>query len=216
MSAPDDIPICGVLVQPEVAEAKWPGQNPRLPWHCDLSGYRGSIALDLVLGAFKLAWQWWEELVEIEPVIVQAAQDALIRKHFAPIDGPQSVLAWSELADNTNRPKTQRYDSGDKWVIEESPQSGIDLARVACHEIGHVLGLPHDAANASALMRPSYSLAIRRPTARDADRLVALGYKRRIPGLPPPTPTPTPTLGRIEFDMDRKKVYVPPGWTVES
>lgn len=214
--APDNIPICGIMVEPEVLEAKWPGSAPRLPWSCDMSGYRGQIPLDQLLGAFRLAWQWWAELIDITPEYVAHATDALIRKHFALIDGPSNVLAWSELADNTNRPKTQRYDSGDNWVIEEHPTAGIDLARVACHEIGHVLGLSHDSANANALLRPMYSLSIRRPTDRDVQRLLALGYSRRTtPPSVPPTVPPTPLQGKIEFDLDRKKIYTPAGWTVE-
>jgi hypothetical protein len=214
--APDNVPICGMLTQPEVLEAKWPGTSPRLPWHCDISGYRGQISPDMLLGAFRLAWLWWADVLDITPEHVADASSALIRKHFAAIDGPSNVLAWSELADNTNRPKTQRYDSGDSWVIEESPASGIDLARVACHEIGHVLGLSHDTSNSGSLMAPSYSLRVRKPTDRDVQRALQLGYGRRasVPSPPPPGAPPR-LLGRIEQDLDRRIIYVPAGWTVE-
>lgn len=188
--------------------AKWPGANPRLPWHVDLAGYRGQTPRDKIMEAFRLAWLWWAEIAEIEPVMVQSAAEALIRKHFAAVDGPNGILAWSELADNTNQPKTQRYDAAEPWVLSESLQDGMDLARVACHEIGHVLGLEHDGRNADALMRPTISNSIRKPTARDAARLLALGYKKRTTPLPPPDDPPT---GLPKPNMIRLKQRLPAG-----
>lgn len=191
--------VCGQFTQHlGVFAAKWPGPAPRLPWHVDLSGYTGSLTPAALLEAFRLAWLWWAEHAEITPVMVQTVGDALIRKHFAHIDGPSGVLAWSNLADNTNQPKTQRYDSGDSWILSEVMQGGIDLARVACHEIGHVLGLEHDGGSADALMRPTISEGIRKPRPRDVQRLLALGYKPRTTPLPSPT-DPGPSANTIRF-----------------
>jgi hypothetical protein len=234
--SPDDILICGATVQAIGPLAKWPGANPSLPWYLDTAGYRGQLTAAAVLAAYDRAWAYWAAVVEIDPKTVADAGAALIRAHFARIDGPSNVLAWSELADNSNRPKTQRYDAGDDWVITpegQTPSGGIDLVRVACHEIGHVLGLDHDNANADALLRPSYSTRIPKPTARDVQRLIGLGYKPRttapVPPAPfppkPPTvpdpppvgpPVPVPDLGQITVDLTRRTVYVPAGWKIQQ
>lgn len=182
--------ICGQNIQRLGEYAKWPGTNPRLPWHVDLSGYRGNMTPAMLIEAFRLAWLWWAEAAEFEPVMVGSDAEALIRKHFKTIDGPSGVLAWSELADNTNQPKTQRYDAGDSWILSETFDGGMDLARVACHEIGHVLGLEHDSQGSGSLMAPYIQEAVRKPTPRDIQRLLGLGYKQRTTPLPDPNPLP--------------------------
>ena len=63
----------------------------------------------------------------------------------------------------------------------------MSLRTVWCHEIGHSLGLGHDAANAVAVMRPSYTASIPREQERDIMRMVGLGYKRREKVPPAPT-----------------------------
>ncbi len=190
MSA-DQVYFCSQNTQRLGAFAKWPGPAPRLPWHVDLAGYQGNLSPGDLVEAFRLAWSWWAAAAEITPILVQSPAEALVRKHFARIDGPSGVLAWSELADNTNQPKTQRYDSGDSWIISETMTgAGVDIARVICHEIGHVLGLEHDGQNSRTLMAPFISSAIRRPTPRDIERLLSLGYTRRVTPLPDPDPDP--------------------------
>ena len=183
--------FCSQNIQRLGEYARWPGPSPKLPWHVDLSGYNGSMAHTQLIEAFRLAWLWWAEAADIYPVMVGTAAQALIRKHFARIDGPSGILAWSELADNTNQPKTQRYDAGDTWLLTHGPmQGGIDLARVACHEIGHVLGLEHDGQNSGTLMAPFISNAVHKPTDRDIQRLLGLGYAKRTTPLPDPNPLP--------------------------
>lgn len=182
-------PCCGQYILRMGVEAKWPGVNPRLPWNVDLTGYLGQIPKSALLAAFAQAWQWWADAVDMTPIMVQSPGEALIRKHFARIDGSGGVLAWSELADNTNQPKTQRYDAGDSWIVTEGTMSGgIDIMRVACHEIGHVLGLEHDNQNSGALMAPYISDDVPKPTSRDISRLIGLGYIKRTTPIPTPVP----------------------------
>lgn len=221
----DGAMICGTTVQSVGPLAKWPGANPRLPWFLDVLGYRGKLGSDILRAAYKTAWQCWANVFEIDVMEAANASDALIRAHFAPIDGPSSTLAWSYLADNTNSPKVQRYDAGESWTVEWEA-TGIPLVTVAIHEIGHVLGLDHDSSNANAIMRPSVSRSLPRPTERDFQRLAGLGYKRRTTPVPPPPPPynppdpppvgglqfPLPGGGLLTADYGSKLITYPQGW----
>lgn len=215
--------ICGQTFQAVGPLAKWPGENPDLPWHYSFVGYRGAMTPAQLIAVFEKAWAYWAEHVEIRPRRVETRGEAKVWGTFAGIDGGSGVLAWSMLANNGNDPKEQRYDSGEAWndVNPGVPPGGIDLVRVACHEIGHVLGLDHDGSSANALLRPSYSTTIAAPTARDVQRLVGLGYKKRTAPPPPPTPDPPPIDGvrfvlpdggLLEATYTTKTVTYPPGW----
>ena len=199
--------FCGQNIQRLGEYAKWPGPSPvPIPWHLDLSGYSGNLSRQQILDAFAQAWLWWAEGAEINPALVGSAAEAKVRMHFAAIDGPGQILAWSELADNTNQPKTQRYDARDVWIVTQgNMQGGIDITRVACHEIGHVLGLEHDGQNSGALMAPFVSDSVFKPIPRDITRLLGLGYTKRTTPIPtdppPPGGLPRPNTIRISRQM---------------
>lgn len=230
----DNIPICGTVAADFGVSAKWPGTNPRLTCYLNAAGYRGSLGADALRAAWAMAWAEWAKVIVIDPVMVQQFSGAMVRAEFARIDGSSGVLAWSHLANNTNGPKDQRYDSGEAWVITPlgatPPSNGIDLLRVMMHEIGHMIGLPHGPSG--SLLQPMYSRSVGEVTKVDADRAVALGYARRTaPPAPPPPPNvppppvdpdpppvgpptvPPPALETVITDVTRRIVSVPANWT---
>jgi len=221
----DGILVCGQMTRSVGPLAKWPGSAPvKIPYHFDYSGYRGPLTQADLDAAFAKAWQYWADVVQVEPVPVESRAAAKVWGTFKRIDGPSNVLAWSMLADNTDSPKEQRYDAGDTWIVmnPETPTGGgIDLVRVAHHEIGHVLGLDHDAPAAEAVMRPSYSTRIPKCTPRDVQRLIGLGYKARALPVPPSVPDPPPVAGwrlplpgggHLTAEFDKKEITYPVGW----
>jgi hypothetical protein len=100
------------------------------------------------------------------------------------MDGQNGVLAESQLANGQSGQKWQRYDSGERWVNAERPNNfEIDLARVACHEIGHFIGIPH--ISQGNLLQPTYDVRIRKPQAGDI-REAQARYGKPSPTAPPP------------------------------
>lgn len=168
----------------------WP--TKRITYWIDYSTVpqlRPALSSEAVSAAFRQAWGWWSESLDIEPQEVSDPSQALVRIRFEKMDGPNGVLAESYLADGTLNPKTQRYDASERWTVGPPASGLLSLPTVACHEIGHVLGLGHDDATAPAVMRPVYSAALPREQARDIDRMVQLGYARRAKAPPGNTDT---------------------------
>lgn len=194
MTEPEPFYFCGRVetLTDDFTTKPWPVK--RLPYHLDATGFRGSLDEPQLKMAFEEAFNSWATYLDLEPVAVDRAGDALIQSVFGRIDGYGRVLAYSELADGTARVKGQTYDSGDSWVVSDEPvQNYFDLLRVMIHELGHMLGLTHDKAGADAIMAPTYSWEMPRPTARDVNRLLALGYQPR-PIIVAVAPTPVEKL----------------------
>ncbi len=82
-------------------------------------------------------------------------------------DGPGGTLAWAQLPPNSryNGQLLCRFDAGETWITNASLR-GVLLLNVACHEIGHLLGLGHSQVN-SALMAPFYNPSITKPQNSD-------------------------------------------------
>lgn len=162
----------------------WPDR--KITWHVDTSGT--TLPREQLVEAFRAAWASWAAHIDILPVFVEDASEALVRSRFGDYDGSGKVLAWSELADGTRTPKHQLYDRAEKWGVFSGSGVGVDLARVAAHEIGHVLGLFHDEGKGDALMDPVYSRVLRFPTDKDVQRALKMGYKIAKKSEPDPMP----------------------------
>lgn len=167
--------FCGRIetVRDELKTRPWPVK--KITWHIDTS--KSPLLSAQVIEAFRVAWASWAASLDIEPEYVDKPDGALVQSKFGIYDGSGKVLAWSELADGTATTKHQLYDQDEKWGVFGSNGPGIDLVRVASHEIGHVLGLLHDEGKGDALMDPVYSRVLRFPTEKDVSRAIALGYK---------------------------------------
>lgn len=142
---------------------------------------------DAVRGAFRQGFGWWSEQLAIEFVEVPYSAGPMIPIRFERIDGPGGVLAEAYLADGTAKPKPLRMDAAEYWTTGAPAAGKVSIPTVFCHEIGHSLGCGHDAQNALAVMRPTYTASIPREQERDISRMVQLGYKRREKVPPAPT-----------------------------
>lgn len=184
----DEPRFCGHPDRMEIGEGlgKWPDANIR--WWIDPATISGlPISGGIIEEAFTWAFAQWAAVCGIKPTRTSQQQQSHVRIRFAPIDGPSKTLAWSELANNNNTAKQQQYDSAETWVNSPTPQRfQIDLGRVACHEIGHVLGIPH-IANGN-LLQPLYDVNIRTPQRGDISEAQAR-YGPPKDTLPPPPPT---------------------------
>lgn len=191
MSAPR---FCGcpdvMAISSEMEANRWP--DPHIYWGF-ANEWRTSIGTEKAKEAITWATQQWEAVCGVRFTYCDAAFPAEARSRCliscSPIDGAMGVLAQSELANGRDGRKTQQYDSTERWVVSDRPANAqIDLARVACHELGHFIGIPHIAAG--NLLQPTYDVRIRGPQGGD----VAEARARYGPPAvkPPPDDSPGP------------------------
>lgn len=186
---PDDIHFCAVTENMAAASAAW--RKRRLAW-C-LAGRFPNLDEAVVRQAFAQAFGSWSEATEGALTFYEVGQadrcDVLVTT--GTIDGPMGVLAWSELPPGDDRRLTQRYDTGDRYVVAVRPGQGqVDLVAVATHEIGHALGLGHTERGTGDLMEPTYEPGKRTPQPGDV---------RRIRSLYPAPPSPPDAGGVMKF-----------------
>ncbi|UCC57868.1 MAG: matrixin family metalloprotease [Candidatus Bathyarchaeum sp.] len=89
-----------------------------------------------------------------------------------PFDGPSGVLAHAFYPEDGR----VHFDEDELWT-NDSPPSGIDLASVAIHELGHALGLAHSN-DTNAVMYAYYS-GIRRTLTKDDIEGIQYIYGKR-------------------------------------
>lgn len=170
-----------------------------LKWH--FSGRLPGLSDDEAKEAFRLATKYWEAVCDLRFQYVSQPGAADLLLQAGAIDTAGGTLAWQELPCGRDSQKDGMYDTRDTWTAAESPQRGrIDLVRVAAHELGHGIGIPHIASG--NLLQPTYDLRIRRPQSGD----IKEAQKRY--GAPKDQPDPTeppidPGDGITLFDIVR-------------
>lgn len=183
-SLPDVLPVSEELNQ-------WPDGEITLTVAGDLPPLTRQQFKDAAMEAMS----YWEAVAGLKTRYVDDPNQARIVMTTGVIDQSGGTLAWSELPQQGTRRVTQKYDTREQWIISANPTNGIDLVRVACHELGHALGMGH--ISNGNLLAPIYSKTIRKPQAGDIQEMRSR-YGKPI-NQPGPSPEPTPNPG--DFSM---------------
>jgi len=177
----------------EVALSRWRGKN--LTYYIskrdnDLS----TLEWDAII---ELAFNQWSDVADLHFTRVNSSRGANFIISVGSgrgdgFDGPSGTLAWAQLPSGNSFQGQLlcRFDTAETWV-KDSTRRGIILLAVACHEIGHLLGLGHSRIN-NALMAPFYDPSVLKPVSRDdISRIVSLYGKATGTPTPPTPPDPT-------------------------
>ncbi|KAL3051633.1 hypothetical protein OYC64_001801 [Pagothenia borchgrevinki] len=130
-----------------------------LKWRLIGEGYSSQLSIEEQRYIFRLAFRMWSEVSPLEFVedTRSPLEDVDIRLGF----GTGRHLGCKQRFDGTGQEFAHAWFLGDIHFDDDehftapSAGSGISLLKVAVHEIGHVLGLPH-IYRASSIMQPSY------------------------------------------------------------
>lgn len=179
---------CGLPDMMGMGDCKWPMKRVSFLSRLNL-GLRDAGAV------MQQAAEQWNAVCGIELVRVTTESDANIVADDYGNTGDQFGRAGGVLADShlpcgaTARTRLQqRYDTGERWTDEM-------LLAVACHELGHAIGLPH--LSAGSLLQPYYDPRITKPQKNDIEEVV----RRYGPPSPRPSPSPLPPSGAPEVEV---------------
>ncbi|XP_037318861.2 matrix metallopeptidase-21 [Pungitius pungitius] len=130
-----------------------------LKWRLMGEGYSSQLSVEEQRYIFRLAFRMWSEVSPLEFVedTRSALEDIDIKLGF----GTGRHLGCNQRFDGTGQEFAHAWFLGDIHFDDDehfttpNAGSGISLLKVAVHEIGHVLGLPH-IYRAGSIMQPSY------------------------------------------------------------
>ncbi|GAB4134766.1 MAG: hypothetical protein Tsb009_00130 [Planctomycetaceae bacterium] len=134
-----------------------------------------AVAVDL----FKDAWNSWQFVCGVGFLIVQNRQVADVVVETEPFsDGVNGNLALADVGPPTTKQLTLTFDANETFVSQPA-SGGAVFEHVACHEIGHILGLSHQLddgtfAPAGQLMHKDYQEHITTPQSQDIQRAVKI------------------------------------------
>ncbi|KAK7918796.1 hypothetical protein WMY93_010080 [Mugilogobius chulae] len=130
-----------------------------LRWRLMGEGYSSQLSVEEQRYVFRLAFRMWSEVCPLEFVEDTASplEEIDIRLGF----GTGRHLGCKQRFDGSGREFAHAWFLGDIHFDDDehftgpSAGKGISLLKVAVHEIGHVLGLPH-IHRPGSIMQPSY------------------------------------------------------------
>ncbi len=169
-----------------------------------LPGFSDTAFMDAVQHAFDY-WRQAGLKVSARPALAGESFDIIVQA--SRIDGRGNVLAQCELPPGHNC----WVDNVEQWFKQEGTLAGTQYAelwRVLCHEFGHFWGCDHiPPGQAVALMNPTVSQTIDRPTKADVDLMVSMGFERvSTTPIPPPPSPPSPVTPLITIDPINKVI----------
>nr|XP_020460869.1 matrix metalloproteinase-21 [Monopterus albus] len=130
-----------------------------LKWRLIGEGYSSQLSVEDQRSILRLAFRMWSEVSPLEFVedTRSLLEDVDIKLGF----GTGRHLGCNQRFDGTGQEFAHAWFLGDIHFDDDehftapNAGSGISLLKVAVHEIGHVLGLPH-IYRAGSIMQPSY------------------------------------------------------------
>nr|XP_033783722.1 matrix metalloproteinase-21-like isoform X1 [Geotrypetes seraphini]XP_033783723.1 matrix metalloproteinase-21-like isoform X1 [Geotrypetes seraphini] len=128
-----------------------------LKWKLIGEGYSMQLSLDQQKSILNLAFRMWSEVIPVQFEEDMASSDVDIRLGF----GTGQHLGCSQAFDGVGQQFAHAWYLGDihfdddEHFVGPSNVQGISLLKVAVHEIGHALGLPH-INRPGSVMQPNY------------------------------------------------------------
>lgn len=161
--------------------AKW--GKKKLTWHIDAA--LPALGVARQANILSEAFASWSKVTDLTftPTDNPRSADIVIgygRGRRADFDGRGGTLAWAML------PSSEAFDGQLQLMfdMDEDWENTIRTVNVACHEIGHTLGLSHGPEG--CLMAPVYAANIATPQRWDIDEAVSR-YGVPTTAIPPPT-----------------------------
>ncbi|XP_029442067.1 matrix metalloproteinase-21-like [Rhinatrema bivittatum] len=133
----------------------------RLKWILMQEGYSSHLTKEEQRVTLRLAFRLWSEVAPID--FEEGSRDSLLDADIKLGFGTGRHFGCSQVFDGEGQEVAHAWQHGDIHFDDDehftttNAQQGVSLLKVAVHEIGHVLGLPH-IYRLGSVMNPNYSI----------------------------------------------------------